>query len=175
MSMKVIFTGAPSTGKTSCLNHFVQNNFMVFKEIARSVIENNIINKPTCVPWDDLAAFSEMVFKLQLQDYQQITQGLTFYDRSPFDVFAYLHLGGLAIPPNMLEAVKLLNYHPKVFLFPIWENIYQNDGARREGLQKAYQIEVNLRKVYQQYHYQIIEVPNTSVQNRCNFILQHLT
>lgn len=171
---RFILTGGPATGKTSCVHLLKHSHYIVFQEVARSVIEESLKQQSDCVPWMDLSSFSNRVFDLQLQDYQKANVGLNFYDRSPIDVLAYMEMGKIKIPLSMFQTCEKLTFEKKVFLFPYWDKLFQNDDIRKESEEKAMEIEYWLKHKYTQFNYTIIQMPLVSIQDRVNFILQSI-
>jgi predicted ATPase len=171
---RFIVTGGPATGKTSCVHLLKCLHYSVFQEVARSVIEESLELQSDCVPWLDLSSFSARVFDLQVQDYDKAIVGLNFYDRSPIDVLAYMEMGKITIPSSMLKTCEKLNFEKKVFLFPYWDQLFQNDAIRKESEEKAMEIENWLRQKYTQFNYTIIQMPLVSIPDRVNFILQSI-
>jgi predicted ATPase len=171
---RFILTGGPATGKTSCVHLLKNNHYAVFQEVARSVIEESLKRHSDCVPWLNLSLFSNRVFDKQLQDYYKAIDGLNFYDRSPIDVLAYMEMGKIKIPLSMIKTCEKLTFEKKVFLFPYWEHLFQNDDIRKESEEKAMEIEYWLKQKYTQFNYTIIQMPLVSIQDRVNFILQSI-
>ena len=171
---RYILTGGPATGKTSCIQYLSRLNYPIFKEVARIVIEDSLKKQSDCVPWLNLNSFSTKVFDLQLQDYHNANEGISFYDRSPVDVLAYMQMGNLEISTEIIETCKTLNYQKQVFLFPFWDQLFQNDAVRKESADKAREIEYWLTQKYSQLGYEIIKVPLDSITNRANFIVNYI-
>ena len=57
---------------------------------------------------------------------------------------------------------------------PPWEEIYIGDEARYENFEQAQLIYNHLVDTYQNYGYQLIEVPKDTVDRRVSFILNNL-
>lgn len=171
---RVILTGAPSSGKTSVLNYLKQLGFPTYSEIAREVIKNSLATNSDKVPWIDLIGFSDEVAHLQLKQHNLPTSPLNFFDRGLPDVIAYLNNSNIETSPLIKSFLKDVNYHPKVFLFPYWEEIYYNDEERKESINEAKKIENHIINIYTNLNYTIIKVPKISISDRCDFILNSL-
>lgn len=171
---RVILTGAPSTGKTSVLNYFKQLGYPVYSEIAREVIKKSLANNSNKVPWIDLVGFSNEVAHLQLKQHNLPTSPLNFFDRGLPDVIAYLNNSNIETSQLIKSYLDDINYHPKVFLFPYWEEIYFNDEERKESFNEAIKIENHIINTYNNLNYSIIKVPKLPINERCDFILKSL-
>jgi predicted ATPase len=60
-------------------------------------------------------------------------------------------------------------------MLPPWEEIYESDGERYENYEQAQQIYLHLKETYQNYGYELIEVPKDTVDNRILFILDRIS
>jgi predicted ATPase len=66
-------------------------------------------------------------------------------------------------------------YVPKVFLLPLWQEIYTNNAERDPTFQHAEWVNrITLAWYRRLDRYQLIEVPKVSVVERCTFVLQAL-
>ena len=63
---------------------------------------------------------------------------------------------------------------PSGFFFPPWESIFQNDAERDQSFGHALRIYKPMMDWYLACGYQIVEVPRTSVVERCAFVLRAL-
>ena len=61
----------------------------------------------------------------------------------------------------MVETLRKYHYQKRVFYAPIWKEIYTKDTQRLESIDEAMVIDKSLRKVYQTYGYELIELPFT--------------
>ena len=78
-----------------------------------------------------------------------------FYDRH-LDGLAYMDINKISIPKYMLEILR--KYYEKEFYAPFWKEIYTKDNQRLESIDEAMIIDKSLRKVYQSYGYELIEL-----------------
>lgn len=86
---------------------------------------------------------------------------------------AYMDFIGDTYPEKFIEACKKYKYD-KIFLLPPWEEIYTSDSERYESYEQAMQIHDFLVDTYTKYGYDLIEIPKVSVENRYQFIIDHL-
>ena len=173
---KNLLIGGPSTGKSSVLDALSKKGYSCFPEISREVtlearelgIEHLFLEAPL--------TFSEMLLKGRIKQYQDsnITQSSqVFIDRGIPDISAYMDYFKQDYPKDFLEANLRFNYD-KVFLFPIWNEIYTSDSERFEDLELAKGLQATLVHTYEALGYQLIKVPKTGVEERVDFILKTL-
>ncbi|MEC8603034.1 MAG: AAA family ATPase, partial [Bacteroidota bacterium] len=70
--------------------------------------------------------------------------------------------------------VSELSYNKMVFFMPFWSQIYQNDNERIETKNQAIKIENQLRIVYLEFGFELVEVPKLNIFDRANFILKRV-
>jgi len=119
-------------------------------------------------------AFSETLFENRLHDYFiESALPVQLYDRGIHDVVAYLHELGHDIPCGMEADCKNFTYD-KVFVFPPWEAIFEQDTQRMEDFNESEKNHLALIETYANYGMECIEVPRVSVPKRLAFILENL-
>ncbi len=173
-TLRVVITGGPGTGKSTILQTLENRGYHCHTEVSRAVIKEELARGSELLPWRDLTGFSDKVFKGQLAQYHAADEGkINFYDRGLVDVIAYLKKDFL--PTTTLE--ELIDHYPyfnKVFVTPPWPEIYAQDKERREDVATMNAIHEALVKAYQQFNYEVIEVPKVESPERANFVLRHL-
>ena len=120
-----IFTGTPSSGKTSCLKELEKLGYAVIHEAATDVISQEQA-KGCDAPWGE-PEFVDKITLMQKERQMDATGDLQFYDRSPFCTYAlgkYLsHWKGLEFKPSpvLLDEIDrcLKNgvYQNQIFFF----------------------------------------------------------
>lgn len=170
---RVVITGGPSTGKTSLIQALNQKGFETFNEVARKVIKQQLDLNSNKVPWDDVTGFSKLVLIDQINDFQSATEGINFFDRGIPDLTGYMNHGSRTLFSELIKAEKEFIYD-KVFLLPPWQEIYENDNERRESYEGAKLIYEALKNAYTKSGYSPIIVPQLSLEERVEFILNHI-
>lgn len=170
---RVIVTGAPGTGKSTVLNLLEAKGYQVIPEMARQLIAEQQALNSDMVPWKDHTSFGKELFKRQVEQYHLAKEGLVFYDRGVPDNLAYLRRDGHQNKELEVKA-KGYTYHPTIFLMPPWEEIYGTDAVRWEDRELMLDIDRALRAMYEDFAYEIIEVPKAAPEERLQFILDHL-
>jgi len=171
-----LLIGAPSTGKTSVLQALKEKGFTCYDEISRQVTLQARAEGITHLFKEHPLLFSEKLLLGRIQQFKQsaaIPTEWTFLDRGLPDITAYMDMVNQTFPDKFEKANKAFIYE-KVFWFPVWENIYQQDNERYEDFKTARLIERYLLKWYSLYNYSIIEVPKVSIEERVEFITSNL-
>ena len=171
---KVVFTGSPASGKTTLLNCVNHPEIACYEEVSRAVISASQANGTQRPFLENPLAFSEAIFENRLHDYFKVSNTpVQLYDRGIHDVVAYLHELGDDVPCGMEEDCMNFTYD-KVFIFPPWEAIFEQDEQREEDFNEAKKLHIALVETYTTFGMKCIEVPLVSVAQRLAFILKNL-
>lgn len=168
--------GGPGTGKSTVLEELKSRSYKCMPEISREVtleaqkkgIEQLFLTEPLL--------FSKMLLDGREKQYLQAENSnseVVFFDRGLPDVYAYMDYTNDKYPDYFLEKSKNYKYD-YVFLFKPWKEIYVSDNERYETFEESKTIDLFLQKAYKSLGYTIIEVPFGTVDERVNFILNHL-
>ncbi|NAW97241.1 AAA family ATPase [Vibrio sp. V23_P3S9T160] len=172
MNNRVVFTGGPGSGKTSVIKFLEQLGYPSATEVGRKVIQIQTERDGVALPWKDKVAFRDAMVLEELNNYKAHDNSvLTFFDRSIIDSYGYSQLEKIAISEILLSSCSELTYHRKVFIFPPWETIYENDIERKQDFNEAVATYHEMVKAYEKFGYELIEVPKVSVRERAEFIL----
>ena len=175
MNQKFIITGAPGTGKTAIINALIQKGYSCAEEISREIIAEQIMIGGDILPWKNQIAFENHIANLRKDQYLNSSENENyFFDRSSIDCIAYLKLNKLEIATEINEIIKHCVFNKQVFITPFWEEIYINDGERKEDIKAAIKIENSLIDTYKSFGYTLVKVPKLSVSERVNFILSKI-
>ena len=171
---RIVLTGAPGTGKSTVVQALEALGYSVMKEVSREYWEETGYGEGGHDPWRNLIAFSKAIWTLRAEQHRAANwlSGSVFYDRSLLDILAYMDAGEKEIPAEMNP--DLFPYHPEVFIFPPWEEIYQMDEGRWEPFSTCHAIHQSLVETYEVAGYRLVEVPPGSIQERVDFMLNYL-
>jgi len=173
----IVIIGGPGTGKSTIIDGLVSKGFCCYPEISRQVtleakqqgIEQLFLENPLL--------FSELLLegrKKQFKSAVAETHKVVFIDRGIPDVLAYMHYIGDSYPTHFDLACRE-NLYTKIFILPPWEEIYISDDERYENFEQAKLINNHLTETYQNYGYNLIEVPKDTMDNRILFILDEIS
>ena len=176
MQQRIVITGGPGTGKTTVINELSSRNFNCMNEISRQVTLEARENGIDQFFVSDPLMFSKLLLEgreQQFKDALATDYELVFFDRGIPDVPAYMDFMETEYS-EIYNNSSLINRYSTVFLMPPWEEIYLSDNERYESYEQSLVIYKYLKSAYLRYGYTIIEVPFGTIENRTDFILQHL-
>jgi len=127
MTKRIIFTGGPTSGKSTMIGILKEMNYNTFPEVARQVIEER---KRFGSSKDEWAIRQDIIFNRCLNNESRAEGEYTFYDRSAIDTFVYLEFHGLEVPKYMKE-IDFSNRYDKILMLDRLP--YEDDGLRVEG------------------------------------------
>lgn len=169
----VVFTGGPSTGKTTLIQHLSAAGYPVVREAATDVLRRA---EAARVRQKRPQRFQEEILNLQLERESHAletapAQVPIFADRGVGDHFGYLRHAGVAIFPGLEAAwtAALRRYAAILVLAP--GPIYDPDGSRSESKQEAIAIHRLLGEEYRQRHPHVAEIPWGSPPEREQLVL----
>jgi predicted ATPase len=176
MNKKIILLiGGPSSGKTTLINHLETEGHICYPEISREVILKAREEGVDYLFLENPMLFSERLLEGRIKQYQNAVneEKPVFIDRGIPDVVAYMDFIGDTYPDEFVAACETYKYD-KVFVLPPWEEIYTSDAERYESYEEASKIHNYLVDTYTKYGYELHEVPKTSVEERFQFIINHI-
>lgn len=173
---KILFIGGPGTGKSSLIGFLGKKGFPYLHEISREVtlkaqregVDQLFLTEPLL--------FSEMLMQGRIKQFEEAAKfkgEIIFIDRGIPDVTAYLDYVKNDYPPSFSEANRIYRYD-KVFLLPIWKEIYDTDNERYESYDQALEIQKHLVSTYGNLGYELISVPKANLSERAEFVLERI-
>jgi len=173
--MVYVITGGPGFGKSVLIEKLRELGYPVGGEIARQIIEQQVANGGDLLPWKDAGGFEKNVMDERIKFLKNIDiETVAFSDRGLPDQAAFSMYKGKAISLELKVAINENYYAKKVFLTPPWRRIYKNDQIRTETFEEAEKIHNFVVEAYQNYGYELIDLPFVSPDERIEFILKSL-
>jgi predicted ATPase len=172
-----VITGGPGSGKTTLLADLARRGFVFVPEDARAVIQEQIANGGSALPWADGPRFAELLMQQSIFTWKEQaakqSPGPIYFDRGVGDAFTCADLVGCALPAYLRVKASACRYCDPVFLAPWWPEIYSTDTERRQNTEEAERTEHAVVKTYAGLGYRIVRLPLASPAERANFILRH--
>lgn len=165
--MRILFTGASGSGKSTTLNRLKEIGFNVVEEQARILISDLLINDESKLPWNNREAFQCLLEDLQKKCFLENDNHL--FDRGIVDEIAFRSMNFIDVPTDLSDFCYD-NRYDLVFMFHPNKAIYVNDDVRRETYEESCNAFYNILTAYWNHNYDIIRVPNTSIEERVEFI-----
>lgn len=174
MNPFVLISGCSGGGKSTLLSELQNRGYTVIQEPGRRIVQEQLANGGSALPWQDMEAFLKEAIKVAQADYASAPKesGWVFFDRGLIDAVAAWQ--ELTCTPLLDELNKTYPYHSQVFLTPPWPEIYEADPERRHVMDAALHEYERLERVYPLLGYHVRLLPKTSVENRADFVLETL-
>lgn len=180
---KIVITGSPGTGKSSVINALKNKNFECFDEIIRSLTleakkegdSTSHISNPIAFVNDPMT-FNTNLINGRVSQFKQANRldiDTIFFDRGIPDVLAYMGFFKQDLTEHFIKACEMHTY-THVYILPPWEAIYKMDNERFETFEESLQIHNHLIDIYNRFGYDIVDVPFDTIENRTDYILNHL-
>ncbi|MDP0928631.1 AAA family ATPase [Paracoccus onubensis] len=171
-----VITGGPGSGKTSLIDALSRRGFPSMPEAGRAIIKDQVEIGGTFLPWADRSMYAELMLVWELRSYHEARalDGPVLMDRGIPDVIGYLTLCGLPVPGHIETAASHYPYNRRVFIAPYWDAIFTQDTERKQDRQEAEATGRMMAVTYARLGYQLIELPLAGVEERADFMVDHL-
>lgn len=166
-------------GKTTLLNKLQNRGVITVPEIARGLVKEQQAINGEALPWKNKKLYMDTMFQRSIESYEKAVthhkgKGPVFFDRGFLDALCYASLEGISIDQEMKTLSETKRYNSEVFIFPPLIDIYQTDAQRKQDWNEAVFTYNKMIQTYRGYQYDLTEVPKTSVEERADFILDHI-
>ncbi|MFB7882473.1 AAA family ATPase [Brevundimonas diminuta] len=174
---RIVLTGGPGSGKTTLLEALATAGHAISPEAGRAIIRRQQAINGEALPWKDRALFAELMLDRELEAHARAesADGPVFFDRGVPDVVGYLTLCGLPVPAHAERAAQDIRYDRRVFIAPVWPEIFGQDAERKQDLDEARRTFDAMAEAYPRFGYELIELPQAPVVERLAFVLKSLT
>ena len=172
----IVITGCSGGGKSTLIDTLNDKGYTVIREAGREIVKQQINTKGGITPWQNPINFCELLIEKGLDSYQhalniEAKDGLVFFDRCFLDAISYFQTLGRE---NYNHLITKYRFYPTIFITPPWKEIYRQDDERKHTFSDAVHEYERLVLFYPQNDYQVIELPMTAVEKRCDFILNKI-
>ncbi len=169
-----VFTGGPSSGKTTLVSEFERLGFITVPEAARVVIDEGLASGKSVEEMRaDERAFQDAILRRKIALEAGLNpRNITFHDRGRHDTQAYMKLQGLDVEDWALEAIGSARYKKVFWLEPL--PTYERDYARTETMDEVVALNSLLFEVYVEAGMDPVRVPALNIPSRVQFILDHV-
>jgi len=168
-----VITGPPSSGKSTLITELSKLGYQTLNESGRLLIDQELASGKTLEEIRvDSPEFEVSWIKFQQAREKTLDSNeLTFFDRGLLDCLAYFKFYNWQVPDVMKEICNQAQYK-KVFLCELLE--YEKDYARVESAETALAMQELFGEVYREAGYEVITLPNVSIEMRVKSILQQV-
>ncbi|HXF26635.1 MAG TPA: AAA family ATPase [Bryobacteraceae bacterium] len=172
-----VITGGPGSGKTTLLGELERRGYQCVPEVARRIIQEQIESGGKALPWADAVLYTELMLRRSIESFMEHTPAMapTFADRGIPDTFCYARLIGLAPQEPIRSACEQYRYAPRVFIAPLWKEIYETDSERKQDFAHAVRTYEHMIPVYRECGYNLLELPRLSAAERADFVIHQLS
>jgi predicted ATPase len=169
----VVITGGPGSGKSTLIAALANAGYGRTIEAGRAIIQQQLAIDGPALPHKDPAAFAELMLAWEMRSYHEaaLLPGIVFFDRGVPDVEGYLQLMQLPIPQHVSNAVQRYRYNRRVFIAPPWPEIFTQDAERKQSFDEAVRTCEALARTYRNHGYELMTLPQASVDERARFVL----
>jgi predicted ATPase len=169
-----VITGGPGGGKTSLLENLAAKGYSYVPETARQIIQHR--RAKGLSPRPDPRTFAEAIFTQDWTNFQMHLHRTAplFFDRSFLDSACMRFESDAAAYREIGHNLKH-RYNNNVFIAPPWKEIYRQDAERDQSFEDAVAVYERLHKWYHAHGYNLIVLPNDTVERRADFVLSRVT
>lgn len=166
-----ILTGAMGAGKSTILRELRKLSMTCIDEPARQILAEQRGIEGNGVPDQDPKLFTDLLLSRSIYQFKQMEnhKGPVIYDRGIPDNIGYALLFDLDKKP-VINAANQYRYNKRIFFLPAWKEIYETDDERKMTFDQALRFGDDIRKIYEDLGYSIIEVPMEIPNKRAKFI-----
>lgn len=170
---RFVITGGLGVGKTTLLNE-IRTRFVVAAEPARELIAEHTVGTGEASLDHRPELFVSRLVTRSVDKYESVPEAATVvFDRGIPDCVAYAMVSGVETRGAMRSA-ELHRYEDPVFVAAPWRDIYHTDEMRKATFEEAETFYRHVIAVYESLGYELVEIPQTSVEDRASFVLAHI-
>lgn len=174
--MLYVISGCSCGGKTTLLKILASRGYSTSDEPGRDVVRKELDGGGRALPWKNPVAFAIKCVELSVQRYDSARRlGRTvFFDRSLIDAVSALVYEEPDYAEQYLRLVDEYRYANTVFMASPWPEHFESDAERKHTFEDAVAEYKRLVTSYTMADYSIQTLPQVSVHDRTDFILEHI-
>jgi predicted ATPase len=173
---RVVISGCSSGGKSTLLETLARRGYHTVEEPGRQIVREALETGSDALPWVNPEAFVRKAIETaaaSLSAVQHIRAPI-FFDRSAVDAFAHFERLSIDTPDDLERIGAACLYSGPVFFAPPWEALYVQDDERPLPFDEAVREYHWLSIAYPARGYRLVELPETPVEARADFMLRTL-
>ena len=173
----VVVSGCSSSGKSTLLEALASKGKSVVAEPGRRVVKEQLELGLDGLPWVNPQRFVELCVEKGIADFDRhaFSEQPVFFDRSLIDSASAIEAFDLVMPGALSEALKSKRYSLLVFMSAPWEALFETDAERRHSFEASVAEYEKLVPAYQNYGYEVVFLPQSSIKERVSFVLSQLS
>lgn len=173
---RCVITGGIGSGKTTLLDELKKRpNLWCADEQALALVTAELKAAGDRLPWTQPEEVSRMVIpkRIALYEAAPINRMHCIFDRGVPDSVGFLQIAGKPVSQELRNACSTYRYD-LIFWAPPWKEIYVNRAERAQPWSHAEPLGYELRKVYSDLGYKVMELPKATVAERLAFVINRL-
>ncbi len=166
-----VISGGPGTGKTSVINELKSRGYKTAEESARKLCSTDERFKGKAIKDIDMVEFQNAVFEFQKDQFKALAgnESPVFLERGFGDTVAYAKIYVVDFPDGLIEFSKDFRYS-KIFILDFLD-FYKQDELRKESSEEQEKIHNEIIQAYSLLGYDVVFVPNGTINERTDFVL----
>ena len=170
----IVISGGPGAGKSSLLHALHQRGYSCMAEAGRAIIKGRLGKGLS--PRPDPASFAIEMFERDVLNFtvNRLQTIPVFFDRSLLDSASLIQEADREYFRKIKPLLHSHRFCNKVFFAAPWKAIYQNDAERDQSFETSVDIYERLLNWYRFQGYTAVILPQVSIEERADFILEEL-
>jgi beta-phosphoglucomutase len=175
---RYIITGGPGCGKTSVINELAKKGYLIVREAATDIIEEEL-QQNIQVPWmaDDYHIKISTLMAKRQAEVKNSKESVVFFDRGHLDGITYILLQRRKLPQEVVDYVQTTideNFFDKTVFFIENLEFYEQAPHRDENLEEALEKSYHIKQNYQALGYEVINIPPGTIEQRSEWIINQI-
>lgn len=168
--MKIVISGAPSSGKTTTINELKDRGYNVYYQASEeTIITRKKLGEPLKKIYSNRQLLQDQIIHLQWLNERQNGRKDAFFDCGAIDTLVYCNFYNVEFKDRFK---KMLTGYDKAFILDPLPN--EDNGIRVETDKQREEIQWMTIKTYREYNIPTIRVKVMSAKDRVDYILDNL-